>query len=225
MLGATGSCLLAMTTAIFGQASSPADPDLRDGKVAFPASYKEWVFLSAGLGMAYGPNAPADGAPKSFTNVYVNPAAYRAFLASGRWPDRTMFVLEIRKSASQGSINKAGFYQTDLIAVEGNVKDARLPGGWGFFDFGREQTAKAPLPQSADCYACHAANTAVEHTFVQFYPELMAVARMFGNRQTGLPRAAALATRGATAAAFDGRCIRRQFEPSRKSPARPVLHV
>ena len=177
--------VLTLSPELHGQAGTSQGPELRDGKVAFPSGYKQWVFLSAGLGMAYGPNAPADGAPKSFTNVYVNPAAYRAFLSSGTWPDRTMFVLEIRKSATQGSINKAGFYQTDLVAVEGNVKDARLPGGWGFFDFGREQTPKAPLPQSAECYACHAANTAVEHTFVQFYPELMAVARKLGTVKPG----------------------------------------
>lgn len=155
-------------------------PSLRDGKVAFPEAYREWVFVSAGLGMAYGPNAPPPGAPQSFTNVYVNPASYRAFLSTGKWPDRTMFVLEIRNSATQGSINRSGSYQTDLVAIEANVKDGRLPGGWGFFDFGRERTAKAPLPTSAACYACHAANTAVEHTFVQFYPELMAVAKKLG---------------------------------------------
>ena len=110
-------------------------PSIRDGKVAFPEAYREWVFVSAGLGMAYGPNAPSPGAPQSFTNVYVNPASYRAFLSSGKWPDRTMFVLEIRNSATQGSINRSGSYQTDLVAIEANVKDARLSGGWGFFDF------------------------------------------------------------------------------------------
>ncbi|MGE0394491.1 MAG: cytochrome P460 family protein, partial [Vicinamibacterales bacterium] len=104
---------------------------------------------------------------------------------SGKWPDRTMFVLEIRSSATQGSINRAGFFQADLVAVEANVKDSRLPGGWGFFDFGREQVAKAPLPTTAACYTCHAANTAVEHTFVQFYPDLMAVARRFGTVKPG----------------------------------------
>ena len=175
-----GICLGLLALAVGVRAQGAGGPDLRDGKVAFPAGYREWVFLSAGLGMAYGPNAPAEGAPKSFTNVYVNPAAYRAFLTSGKWPDRTMFVLEIRNSATQGSINRAGFFQADLVAIEANVKDARLPGGWGFFDFGREHAAKAPLPPIAACYACHAANTAVEHTFVQFYPELMAVARKYG---------------------------------------------
>ena len=156
-------------------------PDLRDGsQLTLPADFREWVFLSAGLGMTYGPSAPAPGQPQSFTNVYVNPASYRAFLRSGVWPDRTMFVLEIRGSASEESINRFGRFQTSLRAVEVNLKDARLPGGWGFFDFGPGAGPVSPLPQTAACYQCHRDNTAVEHTFVQFYPTLMEVARRHG---------------------------------------------
>lgn len=167
--------------AVDAQQTSVDGPLLQaDNQLAFPADYREWVFLSAGLGMNYGPNAPAAGQPQSFTNVYVNPSSYRAFMKTGAWPDRTLFVLEIRGSASEGSINRSGHYQTDLRAIEANVKDARLPGGWGFYNFGRNTSPVAPLPQSATCYACHRDNTAVEHTFVQFYPALMDVARRMG---------------------------------------------
>jgi hypothetical protein len=145
-----------------------------------PANYREWVFLSAGLGMSYGPNAAPADAPQPFTNVYVNPSSYRAFMQTGRWPDRTQFVLEIRGSATEGSINRGGKYQTAVRAVEMNVKDSRLPGGWGFYNFGSGAGPSEPLPQSASCYSCHATNTAVEHTFVQFYPSLMEVARRLG---------------------------------------------
>lgn len=163
------------------QAPSADVPQLQaDGTVGFPSNYREWMFLSAGLGMNYGPNAPAAGAPQSFTNVYVNPSSYRAFMKTGAWPDRTMFVLEIRGSQSEGSINRTGHFQTGIRAIEANVKDARLPGGWGFYNFGNRAAAVAPLPQTATCYSCHAENTAVEHTFVQFYPELMEVAKKMG---------------------------------------------
>jgi hypothetical protein len=156
-------------------------PDLRAGNMlTLPADFREWVFLSAGLGMTYGPNAPAAGQAQAFTNVYVNPSSYRAFMKSGVWPDRTMFILEIRGSESEVSINRFGRFQGTLRAVEVNLKDARLPGGWGFYDFGTQNAAVAPLPQSASCYACHRDNTAVEQTFVQFYPTLMDVARRHG---------------------------------------------
>ena len=76
-----------------------------------PADFREWVFLSSGLGMTYNPPAAAGaapGRPPSFTNVYVNPSSYRRFVQTGAWPDQTMFVLEIRASASEGSINLGG---------------------------------------------------------------------------------------------------------------------
>jgi hypothetical protein len=179
--------LLTLGEGLQGQ-SQPSDDGpvwQGDNRLAFPMNYREWMFLSSGLGMNYGPNAPAAGRPQSFTNVYVNPSSYRAFMKSGKWPDRTMFVLKIRGSASEGSINRSGHYQTGVRAIEANVKDARLPGGWGFFDFGTRTEPAAPLPQTASCYSCHAKNTAVEHTFVQFYPTLMDVARRMGTVKPG----------------------------------------
>jgi hypothetical protein len=172
---------LAVSSRVGAQQFVADVPDLRGGSMlTLPADFREWVFLSAGLGMTYGPNAPAAGQPQAFTNVYVNPTSYRAFMKSGVWPDRTMFVLEIRGSESEVSINRFGRFQGGLRAVEVNLKDARLPGGWGFYDFGTQNGPVAPLPSSASCYACHRDNTAVEQTFVQFYPTLMDVARRHG---------------------------------------------
>lgn len=165
-----------------GGQQPPADGPVlgSEHQLSFPANYREWIFLSSGLGMNYGPNAPAEGQPQSFTNVYVNPSSYRAFMKTGAWPNRTLFVLEIRGSATEGSINRSGRYQTGVRAIEANVKDARLPGGWAFYDFGTATAAVAPLPRTARCYSCHEQNTAVEQTFVQFYPPLMEVARRLG---------------------------------------------
>jgi len=175
------SAAVALSPRLGAQQGASEVPELRAGnQLSLPADFREWVFLSAGLGMTYGPNAPAPGAPQNFTNVYVNPTAYRAFLKSGTWPDRTMFILEIRDSVSEGSINRAGRFQSGLRAVEVNLKDARLPGGWAFYDFGRDTKPVAPIAQSASCYTCHTENTAVEKTFVQFYPTLMDVARRMG---------------------------------------------
>ena len=50
-----------------------------------------------------------------------------------------MFILEIRASTSEGSINKGGHFQSNLVVVEASVKDeARFPGKWAYFDFGRD---------------------------------------------------------------------------------------
>lgn len=121
--------------------------------------------------------------PPQFDNVFVNPAAYRSFINSGRWPDESIFVLEIRNSKSEGSINKGGHFQGDTIALEVLVKGTKRfadTRGWGFFEYSaNEQAPAAKLPKNATCYGCHAANGAVEHTFVQFYPTLMPVAEKY----------------------------------------------
>jgi hypothetical protein len=153
------------------------------GELIRPADFREWVFLTSGLGMTYNPPGSPNPSP-NFTNVYVNPSSYRAFMQTGTWPDQTIFVLEVRASASEGSINKAGNYQTNLVAIEAEVKDARrFAGKWAFFAFGRAAEMKdrvEALPGTTNCYACHGDNGAVDNTFVQFYPTLLEVARRMG---------------------------------------------
>ena len=166
------------------QTAVPAGPQYAaDGALLRPPDYREWVYLTSGIGMTYGPaqsNTPAG----NFDNVFVNRSSYAPFMNTGRWPDKTIFILEIRSAEDHVSINNGGRTQGGLLAVEAEVKDqARFPGGWAYFSFGGAPNlaaAAAPLPATASCYNCHKANTAVEQTFVQFYPTLMEVARRMG---------------------------------------------
>ncbi len=157
------------------------------GALQRPADYREWVYLTSGLGMTYGPTQPNAGEPRFFDNVFVNRQSYQAFVRTGRWPDKTMFILEIRQSEQKASINNGGQTQGEpVLAIEAAVKDVSRfadRGGWAYFDFGGGPTQKAEtpaLPATERCYACHRDNTAVENTFVQFYPTLMEVARRMG---------------------------------------------
>jgi hypothetical protein len=158
------------------------------GELVRPTDYREWVFLSAGLDMTYGPAAAALDADRQqlFNNVFVPREAYRAFKASGTWPDKTMFVLEVRRAQANVSINNRGRTQGDIAMIEAAVKDVARYGdkdkrGWAYFNFGDGSRASAaPLGMEARCNTCHAANTAVENTFVQFYPELFAIAKAKG---------------------------------------------
>jgi hypothetical protein len=153
-----------------------------DNRLTFPADYREWIFLSAGRGMTYGPAANPNGAPL-FDNVFVHPAAYREFLKTGRWPDKSVFVLEVREAGTEGSINTGGQFQRKLVHIEVEVKDQKRfsdSNGWGYFDFGTIQEPAKLLPKTVQCYTCHSRNGAVEQTFVQFYPTLIGVARTHG---------------------------------------------
>lgn len=153
-----------------------------EGQLVRPNNYREWVYLSSGLGMTYGPVAEAarDGNPM-FDNVFVNPTAYQAFMATGKWPDKTIFVLEVRASGSKASINNGGRFQSNLAGIEAEVKDEkRFPSKWAFFGFGASASPAKMLPTTAQCYSCHSTNGAVDNTFVQFYPTLLDVAKSKG---------------------------------------------
>lgn len=148
----------------------------QDGRLLYPAHFREWVFLSSGVDMSYNPKAIASG-QTVFDNVFVNPEAYAKFLQTGTWPDKTVLVLEARTGMEKGSINHLGHYQgTQVMGVEVHVKDEpRFPGKWAFFDFDN-QVSGSLFPKEASCYSCHADHAAVDTTFVQFYPTLLEVA-------------------------------------------------
>ena len=115
-----------------------------------------------------------------FTNVFVPHSSYRQFLASGKWPDKTIFVVEERGSQSNGSVNKTGHFQTDLMGMGVEVKDeSRFPEKWAYFSFGSDTETAGANPKAA-CWQCHEDHAAVEHTFVQFYPTLKQVAKNLG---------------------------------------------
>ncbi len=149
------------------------------GEMKFPAEYRQWIYLTSGLDMSY--TAAGNPDMHMFDNVFVNPAAYRTFVDTGKWPDRTVIALEVRGAESRASINQRGHTQSaDVMALEVHVKDKNLPGGWGFFEFdGRKAPAKM-VERSAACYSCHEMHGAVDTTFVQFYPTLMGVAKQKG---------------------------------------------
>ena len=141
-----------------------------DGKLMLPTNYREWVFLTSGLGMNY---STGTGGPQFFTNVYVTPEAYREFRNSGKWPDKSMYVVEIYSPATHGSINKGGHYQNSYMGLDIEVKDSSRPQEWGYYNFNPGENTAAALPASNNCLKCHSDNGAVDHTFVQFYPTLL----------------------------------------------------
>ncbi len=170
---------------LFAQSSGSSQSGPRyskDGKLQLPADYREWIFLSSGIGMRYMTDGAANPNPP-FDNVFVNPEAYRGFLKTGTWPDKSVLVLEVRKSESQVSINKDGRVQSTGGVAEIHVKDASR-GGWAFYEFSRGASEGTLVAKDRDCYSCHEKNGAVDTTFVQFYPTLAEIAKAKGTFQT-----------------------------------------
>jgi hypothetical protein len=126
-------------------------------------------------------SAAASSGHHMFDNVFAEPGAYKTIMETGTWPDKTLLVLEVRGARGKGSINQHGNYQDEeVMGLEVHVKDAaRFEGGWAFFQFDGKGNGKL-MPQTEDCYSCHASHAAVDTTFVQFYPTLLPVANAKG---------------------------------------------
>jgi hypothetical protein len=79
-----------------------------------PTDYREWMFIGSSLGLNY----PAPGAapgPDQFNNVFVNPSSYREFMKTGKWPDKTIWVLEFRNTGHESVANRTGQFQTSIV--------------------------------------------------------------------------------------------------------------
>jgi hypothetical protein len=167
------ACLAGVLTCAEAAAQQLSYQD--QNRLAVPPDYREWVFLTSSLDLNY-----SDGAENRsvLDNVFVNPEAYRAFVRTGTWPDKTVIVKENRIAASAGTFSKSGKFQTQVVNMEMHVKDAaRFPGSWAFFISSDGKTPAVLVPMTANCYSCHSEHGAVDTTFVQFYPTLLEIAK------------------------------------------------
>jgi hypothetical protein len=143
-----------------------------DGDTRLPTSYREWIFVGGATGLAYGepPRARHDGAPGTFTHVYLEPGAFRHFRATGEFLEGTTFVLEMRQPTSGVSIATDGWFAGRSTGVHLAVKDTERLGGWAYFNV--DSTGLARRVKSSACNSCHTEHGAVDNVFVQFYPVL-----------------------------------------------------
>jgi len=150
-------------------------PRFEDGnQLVRPEGYREWIFVGSNLNMGYS----EDRAPKEsrFHNIYIQPEAYRQYSATGKFPDKTVLVMEVIAAGTNASINKRGQFEDRPLGIEVSLKDEkRFPGKWAYFNFigsGGAPLAQAkPFPKEA-CWNCHNQHAAADNVFVQFYPVL-----------------------------------------------------
>ncbi len=158
-----------------------------DGRLIFPANYREWIYLTSGLDMSYAPRFGGGMGHSMFDNVFVNPTAYKAFLQTGTWPDKTMLVLEGRGCRQQRLHQQVRpLPDRGDHGHRGPRRDERLPGKWAFYSFDDPSGKPSkPFPHEMDCYSCHEQHGAVDTTFVQFYPTLIKLAEQKGTLSAG----------------------------------------
>ena len=65
-----------------------------DSKMILPKDYREWVFLSSGLGMSYTQSATPNPNPGFDNDVRQSGSVPGKYLKTGAWPIRTVLILE-----------------------------------------------------------------------------------------------------------------------------------
>ncbi len=140
---AIGPARLHRTLPLARAASTDPPAYAANGDLLPPTNYREWIYLTSGIDMSYSPKAAAMD-HSMFDNVFVNPAAYRSFLATGTWPDKTMHGARSAGGTKKGSINRPGTFRApDLMDFEVHVKDeTRFPAN-GLFSPSMRRTRTA----------------------------------------------------------------------------------
>ena len=147
----------------------------KDGALLRPKDFYSWTFVGSSIGLSYSKTGSQSG-PGLFHNVYTQPEAYREYMRTGTFPEKTMFILAMYDSANEVSIAKHGFIEGDFADMDVSVKDHQhFPEGWAYFNFSGEngklaEKAKA-FPKTA-CFTCHAEHGEHDNVFTQFYPIL-----------------------------------------------------
>ena len=153
------------------------------GELKLPNNFRQWVFLGSPLT----PNALNGGQAgfPEYHNVYVQPEAFKAFQATGEWPEGTIMLKELQLTQPgtnpDGSSIEAsgrGFFPAALNGIDISVKDSsrfKDSNGWGFFNFGHHAPPYAETagvqPVEA-CAGCHMAN-ATDMVFSKFYTPIL----------------------------------------------------
>jgi hypothetical protein len=143
-----------------------------------------WLVLHArGSGgcfcAASAPRAPS----QQFHNVSINKAAYDYFLANGRFPERTVLVMQVFEAADKeprGGL-ASGVFNGRRIGLEVAVKNTSRPDGkatpWAYYNFTdpsdrSKVLASATAFPDENCANCHQRHASIDNVWVQFYPAL-----------------------------------------------------
>ena len=119
-----------------------------DGRLIFPNKYREWVFLSSGLGMSYTPPGAGNAVPR-FTNVFVKPEAYRDVRANGALARQSRLRAGERQFDEPWVDHQGRSLSNRPVGYNVEVRDdERFPEHWRFFGFGQRARRSSREPVS-----------------------------------------------------------------------------
>jgi len=191
VVGATTLCFALAASGPSARSQSSDEPQYAPGgDLLLPNGFETWVFVGSNLGLSYTPDAaaaaaaPPPRAPRQqFHNVSINKAAYDYFSANGRFPERTVLVMQVFEAADKEptSVLASGVFNGRRVGLEVAVKNASRPDGkttpWAYYNFTDPSDRSKVLASAAAfpdevCANCHQRHASIDNVWVQFYPTL-----------------------------------------------------
>ncbi len=159
------------------------------GNLKIPTDFKTWIFVGSSLGLDYRSDVAEktvrEKAPNQerrvgdFHNVYINPAAYEEYVKTGKFPDKTVLVMDVyqAKDKEPQNIVQGGHYSAAHRSVEVAVKNNNRPDGsktdWAYYAFlAPDKVTTAKAFKDGTCFDCHHKHADDDNVWVQFYPTL-----------------------------------------------------
>ncbi|HOY34138.1 MAG TPA: cytochrome P460 family protein [Aquabacterium sp.] len=155
------------------------------GELLQPVDFREWVFLGSPL-TPHGLNNGKANFPE-FHNVYVQPSAFKAYRATGKWPEGTIMLKELQlvkapsefPDGSRFESSGRGYFPGAVNGMDVAVKDSKrfaASKNWGYFNFNHSAPPylkAASVRPVAECAGCHIANADEDMVYVNLYKPLL----------------------------------------------------
>ena len=192
LVGVTAFCFALAAAGPSAQSQSSNEPRYTPGgDLLLPNGFDTWVFVGSNLGLSYSPDAaaaasappPRAGRQQQFHNVSINKAAYDYFSANGRFPERTVLVMQVFEAADKEprGVLASGVFNGRRVGLEVAVKNTSRPDGkatpWAYYNFTdpsdrTKVLASATAFPDENCANCHQRHASIDNVWVQFYPAL-----------------------------------------------------
>src|SRR5580693_1173168 len=192
VVGAIALCFALAASGPFARSQSLDEPQYAPGgDLLLPNGFDTWVFVGSNLGLSYTPDAaaaasappPRAARQQQFHNVSINKAAYDYFSANGRFPEKTVLVMQVFEAADKEprDVLASGVFNGRRVGLEVAVKNTSRPDGkttpWAYYNFTDPSDRTKVLASVAafpdqSCANCHQRHASIDNVWVQFYPAL-----------------------------------------------------
>lgn len=167
------------------------------GALKTPTGFERWVFVGSNIGLKYKRSQPGAAHREQdrqkaakvgdFHNVYIRPESYEAYLKTGKFPEKTVLVMDVYEARERDDkgIVSGGLFPGKQLRIEVAVKNSKRPDGsstdWAYYEFDPMTTATAKAFPDRSCYDCHRKHASADNVWTQFYPALRTPAKDRGN--------------------------------------------